>query len=102
MARKAKSLEEKLERLEQIQTILDRGSVPIDELLKLYEEGMSLVKSAHEYLQQAEQRIESIQPGSGPATNDKEGLNAAIADDSDDDFNDDDEAVDDDDDEEDE
>lgn len=51
------SFEEKIERLEEIVTILDKGESPIEEMLKLYEEGMELARSCRTYLEEAEQKV---------------------------------------------
>ena len=40
--KKALSFEEGLEKLETIATQMEKGELPLDELLKLYEEGMKL------------------------------------------------------------
>ena len=60
MAKKAKSLEDQLERLEQIQAILEEGKTPIEEMLGLYEEGMNLVKDTRDFISKAEQRVIEI------------------------------------------
>ena len=51
------SFEQQLERLEQIVEVLDRGDAPLDELLKLYEEGMALTQTCRLYLETAQQKI---------------------------------------------
>lgn len=54
------SFETQVNRLEQIVAILDKGSAPIDELLKLYQEGMKLATQCRVYLEKAEQQVISI------------------------------------------
>lgn len=56
----AASLESQLKRLEEIATLLDRGELPIDEQLTIYEEGMKLAQSCREYLEQAKLKIEKL------------------------------------------
>jgi exodeoxyribonuclease VII small subunit len=51
------SFEQQLDRLEQIVEVLDRGDAPLDELLKLYEEGMTLTQTCRVYLETARQKI---------------------------------------------
>lgn len=60
-AQKKATFEEQLLRLEQIVDLLDRGETPIDEMMKLYEEGMQLLQSARGYLQTTEQKITVLQ-----------------------------------------
>lgn len=57
---KQKSLEEQLKRLEEIATLLDRGEAPIDEQLRLYEEGMQLAESCRAYLENAELKVRTL------------------------------------------
>ena len=45
MAKKAKSFEESMTRLEQIVHQMERGDVPLEESLKLFQEGTELVQS---------------------------------------------------------
>jgi len=49
------SFEEQLQRLEEIVEILDDGGAALDEMLKLYEEGMQRSQYCREYLEKAEQ-----------------------------------------------
>jgi exodeoxyribonuclease VII small subunit len=60
------SFEAQLARLEEIVTLLDRGTLPLEELLQLYEEAMRLIASCREYLAQAELRIIQIRTSSLP------------------------------------
>lgn len=62
MAKKHESIniEQQLKRLEEIALILDEGEAPLDEQLKVYEEGMQLAKQCREYLAAAELRITTI------------------------------------------
>jgi exodeoxyribonuclease VII small subunit len=54
------SFEAQLARLEEIVTLLDKGSLPIEQLLQLYEEAMQLIASCRRYLEQAELRVIQI------------------------------------------
>lgn len=54
------SFEEKIQRLETIVKILDRGDEAIAVLLELYEEGMSLTVECRDYLESAEQKVALI------------------------------------------
>lgn len=54
------SLESQLKRLDEIATILDRGELPLDEQLKIYEEGMGLARSCRAYLENAELKVEQL------------------------------------------
>jgi exodeoxyribonuclease VII small subunit len=54
------SFEQQLIRLEEIVEALDAGNAPMEELLKLYEEGMLLTKKCSSYLEGAEQKVIQI------------------------------------------
>lgn len=54
------SFEASLSRLDEIVAALERDSVPLDELMKLYEEGVSLLRSCNEQLDTAEQRVKLL------------------------------------------
>ena len=64
------TFESRLERLEEIVALLDRGDAPLEELLALYEEGIALTKECSDFLQNAEQRISTLQsaPTQAPTT----------------------------------
>ena len=61
MTKKKLSFEESLERLEEILNLLESGDAKLDETLKLYEEGVSLVRACNQYLQTAEQTVKMLQ-----------------------------------------
>jgi len=62
MAKKnQKTFEEKLERLDTIVQLLDSGELSIEEMMKIYEEGMNLAQECRSYLEKAEQKIEIIE-----------------------------------------
>ena len=50
-------------RLEEIVKLLERGSSSLDESLKLYEEGVSLVRFCNEALDNAEKKIKILAQG---------------------------------------
>ena len=50
-------------RLEEILKLLERGNSSLDESLKLYEEGVALVRFCNEALDNAEKRIKILAPG---------------------------------------
>ena len=54
------SLEDQLKRLEEISALLDRGDLPLDEQLKIYEEGMKLAQVCREYLDKAKLVVEQL------------------------------------------
>lgn len=60
MAKKKLSIEEQLIRLKEIQSLLEGGDLPLQTLIELYEEGMNIAKEAHQYLEQAEQKVTII------------------------------------------
>lgn len=58
---KKQTFEEKLQRLEEIVELLDSGDVPLEEMLKSYEEGIGLTGELRKYLNEAELRIINVQ-----------------------------------------
>jgi exodeoxyribonuclease VII small subunit len=52
--------EEALARLEQIVHTLESGTLPLEESLKAFEEGIRLARSCAKYLEEAERRIELL------------------------------------------
>jgi exodeoxyribonuclease VII small subunit len=57
---KSKSFETQLASLEQVVHELERGDLPLEESLKLFEEGVRLSRECQERLNQAERRIEVL------------------------------------------
>ena len=57
------SFEKSLERIEEIVKSLERGDVPLDEALSLFEEGTKLIKSCGKMLDGAEQKVVALQKG---------------------------------------
>jgi len=61
--------EECLTRLEQIVGALEAGNLPLDESLRVFEEGIGLARRCARYLEDAERRIELLaKDGSGTTT----------------------------------
>ena len=55
-----KSFEENMQRLEQIVRAMERGDVPLEESLKLFQEGTSLVEQCGKLLDEAELEVKKI------------------------------------------
>jgi len=55
-----RSFEDSLRRLEEIVQKLEQGKVPLDESLKMYEEGIGLAKVCMQNLQQAEVKLKKL------------------------------------------
>ena len=61
MEKKEKTFEDALNQLEGIVKKLEKPDLPLEESIKLFEEGMSLSKICSEKLDQAQQRVEILQ-----------------------------------------
>ena len=57
---KPKSFEESMSRLEQIVRSLEQGNVPLEESLKLFQEGTQLVRSCSQLLDHAQLQIQKV------------------------------------------
>lgn len=55
-----KTFEENMQRLEQIVRAMERGDVPLEESLKLFQEGTALVESCGKLLDEAELQVKKI------------------------------------------
>ena len=62
--KKTPTFEEGLERLENIANQLEKSEIPLDELLKLYEEGMKLSTELNQKLDAANGRMMEVRLGS--------------------------------------
>ncbi|GIV54476.1 MAG: hypothetical protein KatS3mg039_0994 [Candidatus Kapaibacterium sp.] len=60
MAKKHPTLEEQLRRLEAIRAELERAELPIEDLVKLYEEGIAIAEHVRQRLQTVRQRIITV------------------------------------------
>ena len=58
------SFEESMGRLEQIVRSLEQGNVPLEESLKLFEEGTSLVRNCGKLLDEAELKVKQVMTAS--------------------------------------
>lgn len=59
-----RSFEQNMQRLEQIVRALERGDVPLEESLKLFQEGTELVRACGMLLDEAQLQIKKILPAS--------------------------------------
>ncbi len=60
MSKKNATFEEKMARLEQIVRTMEKGDVPLEESLKLFQEGTALVNDCGKLLSDAEQQVTKI------------------------------------------
>ena len=60
MNQQSKSFESNMQRLEQIVRAMERGDVPLEESLKLFQEGTELVRSCNELLENAQLQVKKI------------------------------------------
>ena len=60
---KAPSFEESLSRLESIADMMEQSELPLDELLRLYEEGVQLAGELTKKLDEAEGRMMEVRQG---------------------------------------
>ena len=54
------TFEDSLARLEQIVSQLETGNLPLEESLRVFEEGVTLARRCARYLEEAEKRIEIL------------------------------------------
>ena len=54
------AFEQDLDRLEQLVADMEKGDLPLDELMKRFEEGMGLVRRCNERLTEVEQKVEVL------------------------------------------
>ncbi len=54
------TFEEKLARIEEIVSILNEGNENLEKQIQIYEEGIKLINSCREFLQNAEKKIINI------------------------------------------
>ena len=60
MNQKNASFESNMQRLEQIVRAMERGDVPLEESLKLFQEGTDLVRSCNQLLENAQLQVKKI------------------------------------------
>lgn len=68
------TFESALKRLEEIVKILEKGEIPLEDSISLFEEGISLKKFCQEKLDSAEKKIKIISEGEANRT-EEEALN---------------------------
>ena len=56
----SQNFEQSMARLEQIVRAMERGDVPLEQSLKLFEEGTKLVSFCNEYLDKAQTKIKEL------------------------------------------
>ena len=67
MSEKSKSFEQSIERLDAIVKSLEQGNVPLEQALKLFQEGTGLVRSCDEMLSKAELEVVKLMKGADGA-----------------------------------
>jgi exodeoxyribonuclease VII small subunit len=60
MSQKNLTFEENMQRLEQIVRAMERGDVPLEESLKLFQEGTDLVRKCGKILDEAQLQVKKI------------------------------------------
>ena len=63
MARKKLSFEEAMKRLEEIVSHLEKGDIPLEESIRLFEEGSGLLALCSSQLEEAEQKVSLLRRG---------------------------------------
>ena len=65
MAKKKQNFEDAMRRLEEIVSALSDGNLPLDDMMKLYEEGRALSRTCLAHLEAYEGRLEAVEPVGG-------------------------------------
>jgi exodeoxyribonuclease VII small subunit len=68
LARKKLSFEEAMKRLEEIVGHLEKGDIPLEESIRLFEEGSGLLALCSGQLEEAEQKVTLLRRGAGDET----------------------------------
>ncbi|MDO4982846.1 MAG: exodeoxyribonuclease VII small subunit [Eubacteriales bacterium] len=63
MAAKKLNFEQSMQRLEEIVRHLESGDMPLDDTLKLFEEGTGLIANCSKMLDEAEQKVVKLKKG---------------------------------------
>ena len=63
----SETFENKLQRLEQIVRAMEKGDVPLDESLKLFQEETELVRSCEKQLDEAQMHVAKVHAGENGA-----------------------------------
>ena len=66
-AKKEKTFEENIARLEEIVSMLERGDAQLKDSLTLFEEGTKLVSTCSDMLEKAQQQVVKLQKGADGA-----------------------------------
>lgn len=67
MSEQSRSFEQSIDRLDAIVRSLEQGNVPLEQALKLFQEGTGLVKSCDEMLTKAELEVVNLMKGADGA-----------------------------------
>ncbi len=70
---KEMTFEQAMSRLEQIVKTLENGQVPLEDLIKLFDEGTALVKLCTQRLDKAEEKVRLLQMKGGVLTEEEFG-----------------------------
>ena len=70
---KEMTFEQAMSRLEQIVKTLENGQVPLEDLIKLFDEGTALVKLCTQRLDKAEEKVRLLQMKGGALTEEEFG-----------------------------
>ena len=68
MARKKLSFDEAMKRLEEIVSHLEKGDIPLEESIRLFEEGSGLLALCSSQLEEAEQKVSLLRRGDDDET----------------------------------
>ena len=63
MAQRKETFEESMSRLDEIVRHLEKGDLPLNDSLQLFEEGTKLIRSCSDMLDQAEQKVVKLKKG---------------------------------------
>ncbi len=63
MSDKSKHFEQSMTRLEEIVRLLEKGDAPLEDALKLFEEGTTLVRGCNDALNDAELQVAKLMKG---------------------------------------
>ncbi len=77
--KKKKSFEEAMKRLEEIVTLLEDGAQPLEQSLKLFEEGTSLAALCHTTLSEAKLKITELAADHEDDTQEEETADESIS-----------------------
>lgn len=65
MTKKKQDFAQSIAQLENIVSALEKGDVPLEEAIELYQEGMKLSQSCHSQLEKAEKQLVTIMDAQG-------------------------------------